>query len=83
LAEDTAPFFPSRLLCLDSEACGSNSSQIRLVHSDNHFVGTEKYATLSHRWGNLDLIKLLKNNILSFESYIEFDKLPKTFCDAM
>ncbi|KAL1602489.1 hypothetical protein SLS60_005905 [Paraconiothyrium brasiliense] len=41
------------------------------------------YAALSHRWGDEQPLRLLKENLDSFRKSIEWSKLPKTFQDAI
>ncbi|KAK6593605.1 heterokaryon incompatibility protein [Botrytis cinerea] len=42
-----------------------------------------KYATLSHVWGNVNFVKLLKSNLASFKEDIPMSSLSKTFQDAI
>ncbi|TGO71979.1 hypothetical protein BELL_0506g00050 [Botrytis elliptica] len=42
-----------------------------------------KYATLSHVWGNVDFVKLLKSNFASFQKDIPISSLTRTFQDAL
>ncbi|KAF7893571.1 uncharacterized protein EAF02_001109 [Botrytis sinoallii] len=42
-----------------------------------------KYATLSHVWGNLHFVKLLKSNFASFQKDIPISSLTRTFQDAL
>ncbi|PMD54734.1 uncharacterized protein K444DRAFT_513189, partial [Hyaloscypha bicolor E] len=41
------------------------------------------YITLSHCWGQLQLITLTNSNIVTFQEGLEIRKLPKTFRDAI
>ncbi|QDS77891.1 hypothetical protein FKW77_000524 [Venturia effusa] len=42
-----------------------------------------RYATLSHRWGNIQILKLLSDNEKSLRREIPFLSLPRTFQDAI
>ncbi|KAF4630846.1 hypothetical protein G7Y89_g7282 [Cudoniella acicularis] len=44
---------------------------------------SEGYLTLSHCWGTAKNIKLLQNNITSFQHQINMKDLPKTFAEAV
>jgi hypothetical protein len=57
-------------------------SGIRLVGATESFVNVP-YASLSHCWGALPVIKLLSSNVLSFENSIPLDSLSKSFRDAI
>jgi hypothetical protein len=41
------------------------------------------YTTLSHCWGSLEIFKLKKSNIDSLHNGFPYERLPKTFQDAM
>ncbi|KAG4438259.1 hypothetical protein IFR05_006241 [Cadophora sp. M221] len=42
-----------------------------------------KWATLSHRWGQVDVLKSINSNIHELEAGIDVSKLPATFRDAI
>ncbi|KAH7395486.1 heterokaryon incompatibility protein-domain-containing protein, partial [Cadophora sp. MPI-SDFR-AT-0126] len=42
-----------------------------------------KWATLSHRWGQVDILKLLTGNVDKLEAGINVSELPATFQDAI
>jgi len=64
---------PSRLLLL-----GDN--YVRLC--ETYSMGEVSYATLSHCWGSLDLLKLTSKTKSSFQSGISLSSLCRTFQDA-
>ena len=64
--------------------------RIRLVQSAKHFHGpgqqnspTCRYVTLSHRWGQSNMVKLLHSNIVKLQHCIPFEVLPVTFQHAV
>lgn len=86
-----ACFKPTRLLDVGN---ATTNQRVRLVISAQHFrdhshpshhqVDPESgYITLSHRWGQLEMLKLLKNNETSFRDSIPFENLPRTFQHAI
>ncbi|KAH7370141.1 heterokaryon incompatibility protein-domain-containing protein [Rhexocercosporidium sp. MPI-PUGE-AT-0058] len=42
-----------------------------------------KWATLSHRWGQADILKSIKSNVEELEAGMDVSKLPQTFRDAI
>ncbi|PQE29977.1 heterokaryon incompatibility protein [Rutstroemia sp. NJR-2017a WRK4] len=75
--------FPTRLLYI-----GTHEDQsVRLCETTTWLPDTtstlEQYTTLSHCWGKVPIIRLLKENITRFQSNIPFEYLPKTFQDAI
>ncbi|KAJ8061013.1 hypothetical protein OCU04_010091 [Sclerotinia nivalis] len=71
---------PSRLLEIGLSKEKENY-QVRLCTS-NIPPGT-RYATLSHVWGSLDFVKLVKDNVSDFQKDIPLSSLTKTFQDAL
>jgi hypothetical protein len=71
---------PTRLLYI-----GTHEDQsVRLCETTTWLPGTlDQYTTLSHCWGKIPMIRLLKENITRFQSDIAFEYLPKTFQDAI
>jgi hypothetical protein len=71
---------PTRLLYV-----GTHEDQsVRLCETTTWLPGTlDQYTTLSHCWGKIPIISLLKENITRFQSDIAFEYLPKTFQDAI
>jgi hypothetical protein len=73
-------WYPTRLLYLDKSNEGLYC--VRLI-----FTAQEQpqgpYATLSHRWGEADFIKLTRHTLASFRGTIPVGRLPKTFMDAI
>ncbi|KAF7946639.1 hypothetical protein EAE96_009632 [Botrytis aclada] len=65
---------PTRLIKIDCQ-------EIRLCISDNE--SCSKYATLSHCWGKAEVLRLQKDNLQAFLKKISYDKLCKTFRDAI
>ncbi|PVH82367.1 HET-domain-containing protein, partial [Cadophora sp. DSE1049] len=66
---------PTRLLAIRGttlQLCETTKRQIPV-----------KYATLSHCWGSKEFLKLGKDNLNIFHLSIPYDKLPKTFQDAI
>lgn len=41
------------------------------------------YVSLSHCWGGISIMRLLKSNLATFQQSMPVDELPKTFRDAM
>ena len=72
---------PTRLLQLDE----SDSSTISLVNSKDHFrhEAGERYMTLSHCWGTLQLLTLRRANQASLEAGIKVKQLPLSFQHAI
>jgi hypothetical protein len=68
---------PTRLLYV-----GPSGVQIRLCATES-LSPDVRYTTLSHRWGQVQLITLTKSNITEFEAGLEVSELPKTFRDAI
>lgn len=69
---------PSRLLDLTQAEQGF----ITLITSTAIPVGV-RYVSLSHCWGNVRQMVLLKSNLATYTTSIPIDQLPKTFCDAI
>lgn len=66
---------PTRLLDVGSK-------DLRLVITDD-WEERPRYATLSHRWGNIDFIRLREELMESFMTAIPLENLTKTFRDAV
>ena len=66
---------PTRLIAV-------NETPIRLVKLGGTNT-TPQYTTLSHSWGGLDFLKLTSDSLDSFMKEVPFDKLTKTFQDAI
>jgi Heterokaryon incompatibility protein (HET) len=43
----------------------------------------QEYITLSYCWGTGQILKLSKENLGPFSEHIPFERLPKTFADAV
>ncbi|KAL5095265.1 hypothetical protein Trisim1_012415 [Trichoderma cf. simile WF8] len=66
---------PARIVSI-----GSNTSRlVPLSELPDRF----EYATLSHCWGNIQYLKLLKDNLEEFQHQIPAHRLSKTFTDAI
>ncbi|KAM0129185.1 hypothetical protein ACHAP3_007916 [Botrytis cinerea] len=69
---------PTRLLRIDEdEKCA------RLVVTKEEVVQVSHYSTLSHCWGNSDILKLTISNLESFKAGISLERLPKSFIEAI
>ena len=57
----------------------------RLIFSEEWQSSTEsrRYVTLSHCWGQAQILRLLNGNLSRFQQGISLDELPLTFRDAM
>ena len=69
-----SPKLPTRLIALDER-------RLRLI-SSMELSGPIEYTTLSHCWGNIDILRLTTNNLKEFQNCIPWDKMSKTFQDA-
>lgn len=69
---------PTRLLYVGS----SGAQSVRLCETNEFPVDTQ-YMTLSHCWGQHQLITLTSSNITAFEAGLEISKLPKAFQEAI
>jgi len=58
-----------------------DQNNVRLV--DTQDIREVEYATLSHCWGSIEILKLTKNNLQSLLEDIPEYKLCKTFKDAI
>jgi hypothetical protein len=72
--KDTTIGLPSRLIDIGQS---STNDQLRLYMND--MPPGIQYATLSHCWGTIDIVKLTRQNIQEFQDKIDFEKLTKTF----
>ncbi|TGO12541.1 hypothetical protein BTUL_0086g00160 [Botrytis tulipae] len=72
--EEEVSVLPTRLIKIDCQ-------EIRLCISADE--NCSRYATLSHCWGEAEVLRLQKNNVQAFLKKIPFDKLCKTFRDAI
>jgi hypothetical protein len=66
---------PTRLLRYTKEG-------LKLVATAG-WISKPRYATLSHCWGGLQFLKLLKGNSDDFTQCIAVEQLPRTFRDAL
>ncbi|TGO60470.1 hypothetical protein BCON_0035g00460 [Botryotinia convoluta] len=69
---------PTRLLRIDED-----EKYVRLVVTKEEVVQDSHYSTLSHCWGNSDILKLTVSNLESFKAGISLERLPKTFIEAI
>ncbi|KAF2035832.1 HET-domain-containing protein [Setomelanomma holmii] len=73
---------PSRVLDVGSN--DEDDCRIWLVMQDRKQYSTEGYATLSHCWGQAQMIQLTRSNMAEFcHTGIRREALPKTFRDAI
>ncbi|KAJ4348613.1 uncharacterized protein N0V89_009991 [Didymosphaeria variabile] len=66
-----------------AQACSDENwyeSDVKLYETCNEDL---PYAALSHRWGDEQPLRLLKDNLELFRENIEWSTLPKTFQDAI
>ncbi|TVY81122.1 hypothetical protein LSUE1_G005745 [Lachnellula suecica] len=72
---------PSRIL----DVRGPGQPHKVSLHISNRHPLTENipYATLSHCWGTIPIIKLLKSNLEELAEAIDLTTLPKTFLEAI
>ena len=74
-----AKYVPSRLLDLQPEGMEVGSFVLlEATKGQSHY----SYACLSHRWGGVQPLKLLLNNLDHFKRGMSQSKLPETFRDA-
>jgi hypothetical protein len=75
-------WYPTRLIHINSRIrhCGKDLG-LRLVDGA-HLAAGRQYATLSHRWGEADMVKLTVDNLSSWRQSIPTDILPRTFIHA-
>jgi hypothetical protein len=77
---------PDRVLAIGHTGFGSPTSEdwlespVRLLETSGE---QSAYATLSHRWGEHQPIRLLLSNVEEFKNNIPWSALPKTFQDAI
>ncbi|KAF7897480.1 hypothetical protein EAF00_005708 [Botryotinia globosa] len=69
---------PTRLLRIDED-----EKYVRLIVTKEEVVKDTYYSTLSHCWGNSDILKLTISNLESFKDNISLERLPKTFIEAI
>ncbi|KAF5869349.1 putative tol protein [Botrytis fragariae] len=72
--QQEASALPTRLIKIDCQ-------EVRLCISANE--NCSQYATLSHCWGQVEVLRLQKDNLQAFMKKIPHDKLCKTFRDAI
>ena len=61
------------------------SDHVRLIYSAEHFLESDirRYMTVSHRWGQSEMLKLATSNEMTFRKCIPSSCLPKTFQHAV
>ncbi|CCD49581.1 hypothetical protein BofuT4_P096890.1 [Botrytis cinerea T4] len=69
---------PTRLLRIDED-----EKHARLVVTKEKVAQVSHYSTLSHCWGDSDILKLTISNLESFKAGISLEQLPKTFIEAI
>ena len=69
---------PTRLLRIDED-----EKHARLVVTKEEVAQVSHYSTLSHCWGDSDILKLTISNLESFKAGISLEQLPKTFIEAI
>lgn len=73
-------WYPTRLLKISD--LDDDEFPVRLVRTAQE-LPTTPYVTLSHRWGQVQLVQLLSTNMASFTKGIPLSDLPRTFRDAL
>lgn len=76
--QTVVPALPTRVIDIGSK---DRTCPPRLHVATNNESG--RYATLSHRWGSKETLRLEVNNVKNFKQEIPWERLPKTFQDAM
>lgn len=80
LAGDTfAKEWPTRFLVVGN----INDPTIKITEISDLEPSTLVYMTLSHRWGQYNPIKLLRDNYSTFQQGVSMGDLPKTFRNAV
>ncbi|TGO83824.1 hypothetical protein BPOR_0588g00050 [Botrytis porri] len=69
---------PTRLLRIDED-----EKYVRLVVTKEEAAQDSRYSTLSHCWGNSNILKLTVSNLEMFKAGIPLVRLPKTFVEAV
>ncbi|KAJ8065680.1 hypothetical protein OCU04_006352 [Sclerotinia nivalis] len=69
---------PTRLLRINED-----QSYARLIISKEEVTKDSHYSTLSHCWGNSDILKLTTSSLDKFKAGIPLKLLPKTFIEAI
>ncbi|KAF7870345.1 hypothetical protein EAF04_004091 [Stromatinia cepivora] len=81
-ARDDPAFFPIRLIDVGF-TFASHVTLINMNEAPDVLDTGTHYATLSHCWGKVDVIKTLKSNVTQNKSGIHLRELPKAFQDAI
>ncbi|KAJ5649436.1 uncharacterized protein N7484_003159 [Penicillium longicatenatum] len=77
--KSSSHYLPSRLLGLS----GDDPGVIRLVNTKVEGKGIDCYATLSHSWGDANILTLQSSTLDTFQQGISLSLLPKTFVEAI
>jgi hypothetical protein len=80
-ATTSQSWYPTRLLDL-STVPPTNEETVRLVISANN-PPKGSYVTLSHCWGDTNIVKLISKTLVSFCQGLELSTLPTTFQHAI
>ena len=75
-------WYPTRLLDLGQTIPGDETVACRIVVSGSVVLSGD-YATVSHRWGTANFLKLTAENMVSFKHGIPYSALPQTFIDCI
>lgn len=79
-ASQHTAWYPTRLIDIGS----SDHSVARLIVTNEMSpLCGEKYTTLSHCWGGLDMVKLTVDSLANFKAVLPVHEFPKTFRDAI
>ena len=78
-----APAMPTRLLKLVPSTANEPRNVKLAFFGQDQAQEAVRYATLSHCWGDGLSLRLLQQNLKSFPVSIEWERLPKTFQEAI
>ncbi|KAH7391688.1 heterokaryon incompatibility protein-domain-containing protein [Pyrenochaeta sp. MPI-SDFR-AT-0127] len=74
------PYVPTRLIKI--KAIGNTLRSAKLLIEGSRPDSSNFYLTLSHCWGNGNIIRLTESSLNAFQHEIPLSDLPKTFVDA-
>ncbi|RGP70518.1 hypothetical protein FLONG3_7390 [Fusarium longipes] len=81
-SSELRPQLPTRLLCCQPSPTPGGNPTVRVVDSV-HLDPSTYYAALTHRWGAVQPLMLLKDLEKTFHDNIPFASIPATFQDAI
>jgi hypothetical protein len=77
-----ADWYPTRLLHLGSSGENQTDGTIRVIETQDE-PPSGPYVTLSHCWGDINMLKLTTDSLSDYKHGIHMADLPKTFSDAV